>query len=776
MVSPREIRAGAAFIELYLKDRVSAGLTAAQRKLRAFGRAATDIGKQLLKVSAVMGSPFIAGAKVFADFDRQMAMVSTMLDEPEKHMERFRKGIREMAVEFGESTETLSKGLYDVLSALIPPEHAMTVLAAATKAAKAGLTDTQTAARAIITVLNSYGISADQAGKVSDLLFMIVRRGVTTFEELAPQMGRVAATASAAGAGLDELGAVLATITRAGVQTEHAVVAVNQIMMRFLKPTAEAVEVAKELGFEMSAATLKSEGLMGVFKRISQLPPDVIAKLFPNVRALRGVIPALKNIEGLEKDVEMMRNSAGATETAYKKMTGTLAHAFDRAKQAAVDVLRSIGEAISEPLSKVSAGLVKYAKLIADFVSRNKAAALAVAKVVLMIGAAGAALLSIGIGAKILAAALGGLASIVSGAATVVGLLGSVLGALLSPIGLVIAGVVALGATILYATGAGAKAIGWLGERFNQLKADASAAWQGIADALAAGDIGLAAKILWLTLKMWWQKGVSWLLDIWYELKFTIIRVLTEAFYGALAALTTAWSSLQKAWVHATSFLLKVWNNFTAGVRSAWAISQNWLAKRFIELQGLLDDSLDVDAAKKGLDQTLSRELGKIGIELEAKEKEIDTGREKKLAGIREEESGTLAEIARKADEAKARQVNEYAETLRQSEAELAKAKQEWKDAIGTAAARRKEKEAGEPAPAEPSGLDELFKKLEGVSQAVETGAKKTVGVRGTFSALEARGLGAGGAAERTAKATEEVAENTKKLLDEAEDGGLVFA
>ncbi len=40
----------------------------------------------------------------------------------------------------------------------------------------------------------------------------------------------------------------------------------------------------------------------------------------------------------------------------------------------------------------------------------------------------------------------------------------AVLGAILSPIGLVTAAVGALGAYILIATGAGAKALGWLGE------------------------------------------------------------------------------------------------------------------------------------------------------------------------------------------------------------------------------------------------------------------------------------------------------------------------
>ena len=50
------------------------------------------------------------------------------------------------------------------------------------------------------------------------------------------------------------------------------------------------------------------------------------------------------------------------------------------------------------------------------------------------------------------------------------------------------------------------------------------------------------------------------------------------------------------------------------------------------------------------------------------------------------------------------------------------------------------------------------------------------VSVKGTFNALGARGLGNAGPAERTAKATEETAKNTKRLLDEFHHGGLQFS
>ena len=52
----------------------------------------------------------------------------------------------------------------------------------------------------------------------------------------------------------------------------------------------------------------------------------------------------------------------------------------------------------------------------------------------------------------------------------------------------------------------------------------------------------------------------------------------------------------------------------------------------------------------------------------------------------------------------------------------------------------------------------------------------KGASVQGTFNAAAAQGLAASaGMAERTAKATEQTAKNTKRLVDAATTGGLAF-
>jgi hypothetical protein len=110
---------------------------------------------------------------------------------------------------------------------------------------------------------------------------------------------------------------------------------------------------------------------------------------------------------------------------------------------------------------------------------------------------------------------------------------------------------------------------------------------------------------------------------------------------------------------------------------------------------------------------------------------------------------------------------------LAASQNELDKARREWQEALQGAAAKRAEVETKGPdrlkrPAAELPTADALDALISDTRQKIE--------VVGSFNPLAARGLGADSLSERTAKATEQVAANTKKLLQQANHGGLVFA
>lgn len=323
-------RLGKGYIELSAKDRaLHASFAAIEGKTRgltgSMGGLASALGGVWGKVALIAAAVSGGGVKAFASFEQQMANVSTMLDEQSmKYLPAMGKSIKKMSVEFGEGTATLTGGLYDVLSASFAASKGIDALTVSSKAAVAGMTDTKTAADVITTVINAYGMEVEQAAEVSDKLFAIVKRGKTTFPELASALGRVVGVASEAGISFEEIGASVATLTRAGIDTNEAMTGVRGIMTAFLKPSEEGGEMARRFGFELSSLSLKTIGLMGVMKKLAGISIDDLAVLAPNLKGITGFAGVLGQLEGNLKDYDTIMKSAGMTQVAFNKMANTL--------------------------------------------------------------------------------------------------------------------------------------------------------------------------------------------------------------------------------------------------------------------------------------------------------------------------------------------------------------------------------------------------------------------------------------------------------------------
>lgn len=527
-----------------------------QKSVGAFGRRLGALQSKLggwgtrLVGAAGLG----ASIKVFADFEQQLANVSTMLDEPEKHMAQFKSALSKMSTEFGESTATLSSGLYDILSASIPPEKALAALDVAARAAKAGMSDTGTAADALTTVMNSYGLAADQAGDVSDWLFSIVKRGKTNFPLLAGAIGNVASTASQSGVSMEELGSAIATVTRAGVKTDVAMTSIQAIISSFLKPTDEAAEIAKKLGFEMNTATLRTMGLEGVMKRIGGMDPEVVSKLFPNVRALKGLLPALGAMEGFGEDMRVMANRAGATQIAYDKMAATLTHRLAQMKQAGIGVFVALGESLAPMIGKMAAKIKEMMPAIEAFIQNN---GVLIAKIV-------------GIGA-----AIAGVMVLAPILITAFSALGTVIGLVVSPIGLVIAGLVAV-AKHFYSTRVAGDSFG---EKMSSLKTIVAGWWSKMAPIWEKFKTGVtwAFVVVKVAIRDWRTSLKLALVSVAYSVLWYVDLVkhhFTKAIPNMLAWFGRNWKAV---FIDAANALEAFIENALFNIMKMWEWLKSWV-------------------------------------------------------------------------------------------------------------------------------------------------------------------------------------------------------
>jgi hypothetical protein len=430
-----------------------------------------------------------------------------------------------------------------------------------------------------------------------------------------------------------------------------------------------------------------------------------------------------------------------------------------------------IGAALAPALETITNVMTTIAVKINDWITKNQQVIVTIGKVILAVIAVGAALVVLGTLISGLGLAFGKLSMMITGVGSVLKMLGAAFTFLVSPIGLVITAVAALGAYLVTSTDIAGKAVDWLGQKFSVLKDDAVSAYQGIADAMAAGDMALAAKILWLTLKMEWTRGVNVLEKAWLNFRNFFIRIGYDAFYGMIGAAQTVWHGLEVGWIETTAFFARTWQGFVAFFARTWENIKAGAQKAWNWIKSLFDDSFDLQTENKLVEDQRQQAIASIEDEKQRKLAERDAKRQSQRDQAARMHDATLEEIGRQHAEKYKALDDEYDVRMAENTKDLEAARKEWKESLGRAKDKRAEKELAKP---EAESFKHAMDASLDVGNVLNEASRK-MSVTGTFNATVAWGLGTGSAADRTAKASEETARNTKRLLDEARNNGATF-
>jgi hypothetical protein len=108
MAAASGIRAGAAYVELFVKDnRLVKGLNAASARLKAFGASVQALGAKLAGLGVTLAVPFLGAAKLFADMGDDMAKMSARTGVAVEALSQ----LRFAAERSGAGAEDLERGL-----------------------------------------------------------------------------------------------------------------------------------------------------------------------------------------------------------------------------------------------------------------------------------------------------------------------------------------------------------------------------------------------------------------------------------------------------------------------------------------------------------------------------------------------------------------------------------------------------------------------------------------------------------------------------------------
>jgi len=325
-------------------------------------------------VSRTISSTMQEGLK----FGKAWANVTTMLTLSDKETMKLRKDLRGMSPVLGDTTK-LARGMYQVLSASIEPAKAIMFLGEAAKSAQAGVTDAFTAVDALTTVVNAYGMAAEDVTIVSDIMFQTVKMGKLTYEGMAGALGTVVPIAAQVGIKFADIGAAMATLTKQGIDVNTATVQLRQVLVSVLKPSAEAEKMAAKLGLAFNSQALKAKGLVGFLKEVKEKidgDMEAMTALFGNVRALTGVMAlAGEQSDEFARAQLRMADAAGSTEEAFKKQMKAMSFWTEAYKNAISKIKISFMDGLMAPLKEGIENSEDFEKKFTDRMSKAAASA-----------------------------------------------------------------------------------------------------------------------------------------------------------------------------------------------------------------------------------------------------------------------------------------------------------------------------------------------------------------------------------------------------------------
>lgn len=280
----------------------------------------------LAALAAVVGGGmgFISAARGASEFASAIAEVSTLVDTSLVDMEALRAGVLDVSNEFGAQKTTVAKGLYQAISSgAVDAAHSIDLLRKAQALATAGVSSTEQAVDILTTVINAYGLEVEDAARITDVLFETVKQGKTTLPELAQGMGRAIPLAATLGVSLEELSAAIAAMTKGGIATDQAIVALRGAMAALISPSEEASSILEAYGIDISKARIESEGLVAVLGDVERKlgdNPQAVAAIFPNIRALTGIFALTgKQANEFRRILVVLEDSLGSMSEALDK-------------------------------------------------------------------------------------------------------------------------------------------------------------------------------------------------------------------------------------------------------------------------------------------------------------------------------------------------------------------------------------------------------------------------------------------------------------------------
>lgn len=250
---------------------------ATQASMLALGRTISGLFLGFGAFAAIRGA-----VRSISQFEVQMARVRGVTKGAAEAFDE----LRDTALAMGQTTRftaaEAAEGLFFLGQAGLEARQAMDLLGPVLDAATASMGDVGTIADQTTDILNQFALTASDGQRVLDVMVQQSTMATTSFQQLSDAMSFAGQNVRNVGGDVETAAAAMGVLADAGIKATRGGVALRQIILRLIDPTAEARVAIGRLGLSMDDIDPRKVGLLESFRafREANLDLEAASKIF----------------------------------------------------------------------------------------------------------------------------------------------------------------------------------------------------------------------------------------------------------------------------------------------------------------------------------------------------------------------------------------------------------------------------------------------------------------------------------------------------------------
>lgn len=311
-------------------DRLGSSMRRVIPDVRKVGLVATG-ATALITAAAVSAARSIL--KIGIDFQGQLNTLQAVAHATDAQMQ----AVSQRARDLGNDLELPATSAADAAAAMtelakgnLSAQQAMDAAKGTLLLAAAAQVDGAEAAKIQANALNAFGLSADQAGHVADVLANAANSATGEMHDFALGLAASSAVAAQFGISVDDTVTALALLANKGIQGSDAGTSLKSALLALASPSKQAREALEDLSLRVFDAKGNFVGLRSVAEQLSKAQKHLsqeafaaaVSTAFGSDAARAAGVLAANGADGFDKMSEAVGRAGGAAAVAKAQMKG----------------------------------------------------------------------------------------------------------------------------------------------------------------------------------------------------------------------------------------------------------------------------------------------------------------------------------------------------------------------------------------------------------------------------------------------------------------------